>query len=121
MQALPQGYETIVGERGGNLSGGERQRISIARAILKDSPILVLDEPTASLDVENETLVQGALNYLVKSRTVIVISHRLSTVQGADRIVVLEAGRVTECGNHNALMARQGTYYRMQMAQCSTA
>ncbi|MGP9500108.1 MULTISPECIES: ABC transporter ATP-binding protein [unclassified Halomonas] len=121
VQALPQGYETIVGERGGNLSGGERQRISIARAILKDSPILVLDEPTASLDVENETLVQGALNYLVKSRTVIVISHRLSTVQGADRIVVLEAGRVTECGNHNALMARQGTYYRMQMAQCSTA
>ena len=119
--ALPQGYDTVVGERGGNLSGGERQRISIARAILKDSPILVLDEPTASLDVENETLVQSALSYMVKNRTVIVISHRLSTVQGADRIVVLEQGRVTECGDHDALMARQGTYYRMQMAQGSDA
>jgi len=116
VQRLPRGYDTLVGERGGKLSGGEKQRISIARAVLKDSPILVLDEPTASLDTENETIVQQALSSLVRNRTVIVISHRLSTIRGADNIVVLKDGQVAEQGTHAELIARQGVYHCMNMA-----
>ena len=98
---LPQGYDTMVGEGGCTLSGGEKQRISIARAILKDAPIILLDEATASLDPENEVEVQKAIDTLIKGRTVIVIAHKLKTIMNADRIVVLEDGRVKEQGTHD--------------------
>ena len=107
---LPQGYETRVGEIGGALSGGERQRISIARAILKDASIVLLDEPTSALDTESEVAVQQAINRLVADKTVIVIAHRLSTVAGADLILVLENGTIVEQGNHRELLERQGRY-----------
>jgi len=108
---LPQGYETMVGEGGSTLSGGEKQRISIARAILKDAPIILLDEATASLDPENELYIQAAINELVKNKTVIIIAHRLNTVVHADKIVVLEDGRIVEQGAHDDLM-RAGELYR---------
>jgi ATP-binding cassette subfamily B protein len=107
---LPEGYDTFVGERGGRLSGGERQRITIARALLKDPPILVLDEPTSALDTESEEAVQNAIDNLMHGRTIFVIAHRLSTVINADRIVVLKEGRIIESGTHVALV-RQGGYY----------
>lgn len=107
---LPAGYDTVVGERGGLLSGGERQRIAIARALLKDPPILILDEATSALDAESEALVQEALKRLVKGRTTFVIAHRLSTVVGADRILVLKGGRIVESGTHPELLSR-GEYY----------
>jgi len=111
--ALPGGYDTVIGERGVRLSGGERQRIAIARALLKNAPILILDEATSALDSESESLVQSALANLMVGRTVIVIAHRLSTVRRADRIVVLENGHVTDIGSHEDLMKKFGTYRRL--------
>jgi ATP-binding cassette subfamily B protein/subfamily B ATP-binding cassette protein MsbA len=109
---LPEGYQTILGQRGATLSGGERQRLAIARAILKDAPILLMDEPTSGLDAQTEQAVLGAMRQLMKGRTVIVIAHRLSTVRRADSIVVLERGQVVEQGKHDALLCRAGTYAR---------
>ncbi len=106
----PQGFETPLSDRGQNLSGGQRQRISIARALLKDSPVLILDEATASLDNESERRVQQELGILMQGRTTLVIAHRLSTVEGADRIIVLDQGRVVESGRHHELLARGGLY-----------
>ena len=117
IQALPNGYDTVIGERGLRLSGGERQRISIARAILKNAPILILDEATSALDNESEALVQSALQNLMTGRTVFVIAHRLSTVRRADRILVLESGMIADEGTHERLMARTGTYRRLYEMQ----
>ena len=116
---LPAGYDTVIGERGVRLSGGERQRLAIARALLKDAPILILDEATSALDSESEALVQSALHNLMSGRTVLVIAHRLSTVRRADRIVVLENGHITETGAHDALMLHGGTYRRLYELQFS--
>ncbi|MEM9278292.1 MAG: ABC transporter ATP-binding protein [Pseudomonadota bacterium] len=117
---LPNGYATNVGDIGGSLSGGERQRISIARAILKDAPIVILDEPTAALDTESEVAVQTAIDALVKDRTVIVIAHRLSTIVGATQILVLDEGKLLESGKHEELVAAGGKYKAMWEAQQST-
>ena len=117
IQALPQGYETLVGEAGVRLSGGQRQRIAIARAILKDAPILLLDEATSSLDSESERAVQAALALLMKDRTTLVIAHRLSTISNADKIVVIDQGRVAEQGTHGELLARSGLYARLYRTQ----
>ena len=106
----PQGFDTPLADRGQNLSGGQRQRISIARALLKDSPILILDEATAALDNESERRVQHELGVLMQGRTTLVIAHRLSTVEGADRIIVLDQGRIVESGTHQDLLARGGLY-----------
>ncbi|MEE2565973.1 ABC transporter ATP-binding protein [Hyphobacterium marinum] len=118
--ALPQGYDTPVGPRGGKLSGGQRQRIAIARAILKDAPILLLDEATSALDAEAEARVQEALKRLAKGRTTLVIAHRLATVRDADRICVLEDGRIVEDGRHDDLIARDGLYARLSKLQFAT-
>jgi subfamily B ATP-binding cassette protein MsbA len=117
IRALPHGYDTVIGDRGVRLSGGERQRIAIARALLKNSPILLLDEATSALDTESERLVQQALERLMRDRTVLVIAHRLSTVQHADRIVVLEGGRVSASGTHAELIERDGVYRRLYNLQ----
>ena len=117
IEALPDGYETRLGERGVQLSGGQRQRLAIARALLKDAPILLLDEATSALDAENERLVQRALEQVMGTRTTLVIAHRLATVQKADRIVVLEDGRIVETGTHNDLLRRNGVYARLAALQ----
>ena len=110
---LPKGYDTMVGEGGCTLSGGEKQRISIARAMLKEAPVVLLDEATASLDVENETLIQTALSRLIRNKTVLIIAHRMRTVAGADKIVVLSDGVVAEQGAPDALYACDGLYTHM--------
>ena len=121
IKALPEGYQTVIGERGVRLSGGERQRIAIARALLKNAPILILDEATSALDSESEALVQSALQNLMTGRTVLVIAHRLSTVRRADRIVVLEGGTIADIGAHEELMQKLGTYRRLYELQFSEA
>ena len=121
IQKLPQGYQTVIGENGSTLSGGERQRISIARALLKDAPVVLLDEATASLDVENESAVQTALSRLLRGKTVLVIAHRMRTVAGADHIVVLENGHVAQQGSPAELMAQGGLYRRMVELQLESA
>ena len=118
---MPDGYNTVVGERGYNLSGGERQRIAIARAILHDPKILILDEATASLDTQTEKQIQDALDRLIKGRTTIAIAHRLSTLANADRLIVLKKGRVAEIGTHTELLQSKGVYYELVMAQKQTA
>ncbi len=114
---LPNGYDTLIGERGVKLSGGQRQRLSIARAVLKDPPILILDEATSSVDTETELLIQQALERLMADRTTIIIAHRLSTVRNADQIVVLEGSQITELGTHTSLLAEQGLYHRLYTIQ----
>jgi len=114
---LPHGYDSLVGERGQGLSGGERQRISIARALLIDPRILILDEATSAVDTETEKEIQKALDNLVKGRTTIAIAHRLSTLRKADRLVVMDRGKIVEIGNHDELMAAEGHYYKLYMAQ----
>jgi ATP-binding cassette, subfamily B, bacterial len=118
IRRLPDGYDTVVGERGATLSGGERQRLSIARAFLKDAPILVLDEPTSALDARTESLLLEALERLTESRTTFIIAHRLSTIRNADKILVLDHGKIVEQGQHWELMALEGLYaslYQHQM------
>ncbi|MCK4888754.1 MAG: ATP-binding cassette domain-containing protein, partial [Candidatus Aminicenantes bacterium] len=117
IEKLPKKYETIVGERGALLSNGQRQRISIARAILKDPSILIFDEATASLDNESEKMIQKAMDDVMKDRTSFIIAHRLSTIIEADRILVIEKGRIIESGNHSELIKKRGQYYSLYNLQ----
>ncbi len=124
IERLPQGFETPVGENGVLLSGGQRQRLAIARALYKDAPLLILDEATSALDTESENRIQQALERLMNGRTTLVIAHRLSTVEGADRIVVLDGGRIVEVGDHQELLERNGAYaalHRIQFQPQATA
>ena len=121
IRRLPDGYETQVGERGVTLSGGQRQRIAIARAILREAPLSLLDEATSSLDAESETLVQQALGGLMRNRTSIVIAHRLATVQNCDRILAIDHGRIVEEGTHGSLASRSGLYARLAKLQFEMA
>jgi subfamily B ATP-binding cassette protein MsbA len=115
--SLPEGYDTVLGEKGARLSGGQRQRIAIARALFRDPPLLILDEATSALDTESERLVQQAIDEVMAGRTVLVIAHRLSTVRRATQIVVLEGGRIVQRGTHDELLARGGTYRRLYEMQ----
>ncbi len=115
--AMPEGYETNIGDRGVRLSGGQRQRLCIARAILKNAPILILDEATSALDTESEHMVQQAINNLMTNRTTFVIAHRLSTILHADKIVVLNRGEIVEIGNHSQLLQQNGTYRKLHDMQ----
>jgi len=117
IERLAQGYATVVGERGVKLSGGQRQRVAIARALLKDPAVLILDEATSSLDAESERLIEDAMERLLQGRTTLIIAHRLSTVRRADRLVVLDRGRVVEEGTHDALLAQGGLYARLYQRQ----
>jgi ATP-binding cassette, subfamily B, bacterial MsbA len=117
VERLPEGYDTLVGERGVKLSGGQRQRVAIARAILKDPAVLILDEATSSLDTESERLIEDALGRLLVGRTTLIIAHRLSTVRRADRLLVLDQGRIVEEGSHSELLARGGLYARLYQRQ----
>ncbi len=114
---MPDGYNTVIGENGEKLSGGERQRISIARAFLKDAPVILLDEATASLDAENETLIQQSISRLIKNKTVMIIAHRMRTVAGADNIVVIKDGRADEQGAPEELEKQNGIYAKMLALQ----
>ena len=114
---MPDGYQTVIGENGETLSGGERQRISIARALLKDAPIVLLDEATASLDVENETKIQAGISELVKGKTVLVIAHRMRTIANTDKVIVIEDGNVSECGSPEELRKTGGWFARMSERQ----
>ena len=118
---MPDGYDTLVGERGLRLSGGQKQRVAIARAILRHSPVIILDEATASVDVETEQQIQQAIAGIAGTRTIIAIAHRLSTIRNADKILVIEDGRVTESGTHDELVALGGSYARMNRIQSSAA
>lgn len=115
----PDGYETMIGDRGSKLSGGQRQRLSIARAVLKNPPILILDEATSALDTESEKLVQQALTNLMQNRTSLVIAHRLSTIQHADEIIVMQKGRIVERGTHEELSSQNGFYSKLNQMQVS--
>jgi subfamily B ATP-binding cassette protein MsbA len=117
IRETPQGLDTLIGENGMRLSGGQRQRLAIARALLKDAPLLILDEATSALDSESERQVQSALEVLMKGRTTLVIAHRLSTIERADRILVLDQGRIVESGRHAELLAAGGTYARLYNTQ----
>jgi len=114
---FPDGYQTLIGENGKTLSGGERQRLSIARAFLKNAPVILLDESTASIDPENETRIQQAISRLIENKTVLIIAHKLRTVAGCDKIVVLEQGNVAEEGTHDTLMKENGLYHRLYTLQ----
>ena len=117
---LPEGYDTILGEGGAKLSGGEKQRISIARALIKDAPIVLLDEVTANVDVENEVKIQAAMRELLKNKTVIMIAHKLSTVQNADQILVIKDGRISQRGTHKELVREEGLYKKLWDMQYRT-
>ena len=121
IKKLPQGYDTIIGENGMNLSGGQCQRIAFARALLRDSPILLLDEPTSSLDTQSELAIQKSMAKLMKGRTVLIIAHRLSTIQSADKILVMDKGSIVESGTHDGLLKKGGAYKALYEAQFALA
>ena len=120
IEQLPNGWDTLVGENGLKLSGGQRQRIAIARALLKNAPILILDEATSALDTESEQLIQNAFEKAVKNRTTIVIAHRLSTIQNADEILIMDKGKIIESGTHSTLLANNGAYTKLLKNQVTT-